>query len=262
LVLLGDPQQLDQPQKAVHPDGVDVSALGHLLGEAATMPPELGIFLEETWRLAPPLCELTSELFYDGQLRSIPGLERQRLVGTEGFDGAGPWWCPVEHAGRTNWAAEEIESVASLVSRLLVPEARWVDRHGVERPLRGDDILVVAPFNAHVTRLIERLPAVRVGTVDKFQGQEAPVVIYTMATSSAEDAPRGMEFLFSLNRFNVATSRARGAVIVVASPRLLDADCRTPRQMQLANALCRFVEKAQRIPTNRDSDPPPGSTRR
>lgn len=110
-------------------------------------------------------------MFYDGQLRSIDGLERQRLVGTQGFDGAGLWWNPIEHSGRTNWAGEEIDAVAELVGRLLVPGARWVDRHGVERPLTGDDVLVVGPFNAHVTRLIERLPAIRIGTVDKFQGQ-------------------------------------------------------------------------------------------
>ena len=110
--------------------------------------------------------------------------------------------------------------------------------------MTGEDILVVAPYNAQVNRLAERLAStgVRVGTVDKFQGQEAPVVIYSMATSRPEDAPRGMEFLYSLNRLNVATSRARCAAIVVASPRLFEPECRTPRQMKLANALCRYRE--------------------
>ena len=110
-------------------------------------------------------------------------------------------------------------------------------------PLRVEDILVVAPYNAQVRRLIETLPTdARVGTVDKFQGQEAPVVIYSMATSSIDDAPRGLDFLFSLNRLNVATSRAQGLVIIVCSPELLKARCRTPEQMRLAGALCRFVE--------------------
>jgi uncharacterized protein len=111
------------------------------------------------------------------------------------------------------------------------------------------DILVVAPYNAHVALLGERLGPrdVRVGTVDRFQGQEAPVVIYSLATSSPEDAPRGMEFLYSLNRLNVATSRARCACILVASPRLFEPECQSPRQMRLANAICRYVEVARTV---------------
>ncbi len=112
----------------------------------------------------------------------------------------------------------------------------------------ADDILIVAPYNAQVSDLGRRLRKARVGTVDKFQGQEAPLVIYSLTTSSPEDAPRGMEFLYSLNRLNVATSRARAAVVVVGSPRLLEPECRTPRQMQLANALCRYAELAQILP--------------
>ena len=112
--------------------------------------------------------------------------------------------------------------------------------------MAGNDVLVVAPYNAHVSRLAERLKSTgaRVGTVDKFQGQQAPVVIYSMATSRPEEAPRGLEFLYSLNRLNVATSRAQCAVIVVASPHLFVPDCSTPRQMKLANALCRYRELA------------------
>ena len=117
--------------------------------------------------------------------------------------------------------------------------------YGATHPLRLNDILIVSPYNAQVYKLIQRLPGARIGTVDKFQGQEAPVVIYSMATSSPEDAPRGMEFLYSANRFNVATSRARCACILVASPRLFEPDCRTPRQMKLANVFCRFLELAK-----------------
>ncbi len=137
--------------------------------------------------------------------------------------------------------------MAALLDRLLAPGAQWVDAQGLARPLRPADVLIVAPYNAHVNRLTDAFGArgVRVGTVDKFQGQEAPVVIYAMATSSPDDAPRGMEFLYSLNRLNVATSRARCAAFVMASPRLLQPECRTPRQMRLANALCRFVEMAR-----------------
>ena len=163
------------------------------------------------------------------------------------LDGAGVWWLPVPHEGNQNWSAEEIEAVTALVDRLVAPGAQWIDARGVARQLEPRDILVVAPYNAHVNRLSDRLSArgVRVGTVDKFQGQEAPVVIYAMAASSPDDAPRGMEFLYSLNRLNVATSRAKCAAFVVASPRLLQPDCRTPRQMRLANALCRFVEMSR-----------------
>jgi uncharacterized protein len=244
MVLLGDPQQLEQPQKGSHPDGVDVSALEHVLGGAATMPTERGLFLPTTWRLHPEICAFTSEVFYDGKLESRSGLDRQRLVGTDGFDGAGLWWAPVAHDGNQNASPEEVDAVLAIVDRLLGSRACWEDADGVVRPLAPADLRVVAPYNAQVNRLTERLGSrgVPVGTVDKFQGQEAPIVIYSMATSRPEDAPRGMEFLFSLNRLNVATSRARCAAIVVGSPCLLEPSCRTPRQMQLANALCRYVE--------------------
>jgi superfamily I DNA and/or RNA helicase len=246
LVLLGDPQQLEQPQKGTHPDGVSVSALEHVLGGAKTMPVEQGIFLPETWRLAPAVCAFTSEMFYEGKLHPRPNLENQRLVGTVGFDGAGLWWIPVGHDGNQTSSPEEVEVVGRVIERVLAPGAYWVDSGGMSRALTASDVLVVAPYNAHVNRLSERLGTlgIRVGTVDKFQGQQAPVAIYSMATSRPEDAPRGMEFLYSLNRLNVATSRARCAAILVASPALLEPECRTPRQMQLANALCRFRELA------------------
>ncbi|MGE3274963.1 MAG: TM0106 family RecB-like putative nuclease [Vicinamibacterales bacterium] len=249
LVLLGDPQQLSQPSKGSHPDGVSVSALEHVLGGQKTMPPDRGIFMAETFRLAPKVCTFTSELFYEGRLQPKAGLECQELAGTDGLDGAGLWWWPVEHDGNQNWSMEEVEATAALVSRLLRDGARWVNQHGATVPLTAADLRVVSPFNAQVNRLKERLDFMEafVGTVDKFQGQTCAVVIYSMATSRPEDAPRGMEFLYSLNRLNVATSRARCAAIIVGSPRLLEPECRTPRQMQLANALCRFRELAREM---------------
>src|SRR5207249_5127761 len=111
--------------------------------------------------------------------------------------------------------------------------------------LRLNDVLIVSPYNAQVYKLTQRLPGARIGTVDKFQGQEAPVVIYSMATSSPEDAPRGMEFLYSANRFNVASSRARCACILVANPRIFQLDCRTPHQMRLASVYSRYLEMAR-----------------
>jgi uncharacterized protein len=268
LVLLGDPQQLDQPQKGSHPDGVDVSALAHVLAGHRTMPADRGGFLTHTYRLAPAICRFTSEVFYEGKLDPRSGLDAQRLIGAGPFDGAGLWLVEVPHDGNRSASDEEVGVVEQLVRALLEPGVQCVEvdqATGAARPPRqmtARDILVVSPYNSQVSRLQERLekpdvgrdfseggagfspPDISVGTVDKFQGQEAPVVIYSMATSSPDDAPRGMEFLFSLNRLNVATSRAKCACIVVASPRLFEPDCRTPRQMQLASALARYRELA------------------
>jgi superfamily I DNA and/or RNA helicase len=244
MVLLGDPQQLEQPLRGSHPEGADVSALEHMLAGAKTIPPDRGLFLEKTWRLHPKLTEFTSEVFYEGRLQSQEGLENQHIEGHRSFGEAGLYYLPVEHQGNQNSSEEEVEAIAGLVGSLTEPNIRWVDDKGNSRSLQLGDILVVAPYNTQVSDLSVRLPNARVGTVDKFQGQQAPVVIYSMTTSSPEDAPRGMEFLYSLNRLNVATSRAQAMVIVVASPRLLEPECHTPRQMQLANALCRYAELA------------------
>lgn len=246
VVLLGDPQQLEQPRKGTHPDGVGISALEHILSGHETIPPDRGIFLAETWRLSPDICRFTSELFYESRLTSRPGLEQQHLSGLDGLPASGVALVPVFHDGNRNHSEEEVEEVARLVQVLTRPGVTWTDGAGATHQMKGTDILVVAPYNSHVTRLTERLAEtkVRVGTVDKFQGQEAPVVIYSMATSRPEDAPRGMEFLYSLNRLNVATSRARCLAIVVASPHLFEPDCHSSRQMKLANALCRYRELA------------------
>ena len=156
---------------------------------------------------------------------------------------------PVTHQGNQNCSPEEVDAAVKVVSLLLRDGAQWIDDKGVPHPLCPADILVVAPYNAQVALLGEKLQSrgVRVGTVDKFQGQQAPIVIYSMATSTPEDAPRGMEFLYSLNRLNVATSRARCACILIVSPRLLEPECKSPRQMQLANALCRYAEMANTV---------------
>jgi predicted RecB family nuclease len=244
LVLIGDPQQLERPLKGSHPPGAEKSALEHLLGERKTIPESLGLLLPETWRLHPKICQFTSELFYDGRLASQDLTAHRVIEGHHWFSGAGLWFVPVAHAGNRNSAAEEVEAVVKIVETLLSPGVRWYEALGNSRPIRLDDILVVAPYNPQVADLSMRLPDARIGTVDKFQGQQAPVVIYCLTTSSAEDAPRGMEFLYSLNRLNVATSRAMSTVIVVGNPGLLEPDCQNPRQMRLANALCRYRELA------------------
>jgi uncharacterized protein len=246
LVLVGDPQQLEQPIQGSHPEGADVSALDHALEKHKTVPAGRGLFLDETWRLHPRICAFTSEAFYEGRLKARAGLERQALEGPL-FSGAGLWHVPVEHEGNQSSSPEEVEIVVRLLDA-LIQDTAWIDEHGARRALALDDVLVVAPYNAQVFDLARRMPrGARIGTVDRFQGQEAPVVIVSMATSTPQDAPRGMEFLYSLNRLNVATSRARAACILVANPRLFEPECQSPRQMKLANAFCRYWEIAETV---------------
>ena len=263
LVLLGDPQQLDQPLKGSHPPGAERSALAHLLAgdpgqpSHATMPPERGLFIEKTWRLHPDVCAFTSEVFYESKLTPEPGRERQTVHGESPaprrdvapLTGAGIRWLPIDHTANNVDSPEEAAEIARLLGELFdaATRASWTNATGQEAALRAEDVVVVAPYNAHVDRISAALRAtglggVRVGTVDKFQGQQASISIYAMGSSSPEDAPRGMEFLYSLNRLNVATSRARCVAAVVASPALVRVACQTPRQMRLANALCRLVE--------------------
>lgn len=241
VVLLGDPRQLDQPMKGSHPEGTDRSALDHLLNAKKTIAPDQGLFLDETWRLHPTICKFTSELFYEDKLHARPGLERQRIVGGPA-SGSGLRFIPVHHVGNTNCSIEEAKIVGDLVDRILAERSTWITSSGDERPVQLTDILIITPYNAQVYELKRRLPGARVGTVDKFQGQEAPIAIYSLATSSHAEAPRGMEFLYSLNRLNVATSRARCISFLVCSRQIFQAECRNPRQMQLANAFCRYLE--------------------
>jgi uncharacterized protein len=247
VVLLGDPQQLDQPTQGSHPEGTDVSALAHILGGEPAIPPDRGLFLAETWRLHPSICDFTSEVFYAGKLKPRAGLERQVIKGS--VNGSGLRYLSVAHTGNQNCSPEEAVAVSDLIQSMLASGATWVDAEGQEKPLTLHDIMVITPYNAQVFEIQQRLPGSRVGTVDKFQGQEAPIAIYSTATSSPADAPRGMEFLYSLNRLNVATSRARCMSILVSSPQLFEAECRTPRQIQLANAFCRYLEMAEHLDT-------------
>jgi uncharacterized protein len=244
LVLLGDPQQLPQIQQGIHPADAGRSALEHLLRDAATVTGDRGIFQERTYRMHPAVCAYISELAYDGRLRSADGRERQ-AVASDGLHGAGLRYIPVEHHDNAQASPEEAEAIKREVE-LLLAGGTFTDHEGQTRPLMPADILVVAPYNMQVRCLRECLPAgVDVGTVDKFQGREAPVVFFSMASSSGEDVPRGLEFLFSKNRLNVAISRARALAVVVCSPALLHARCSSLEQMRRVNNLCRFVEDAR-----------------
>ena len=257
LALLGDPQQLAQPSQAVHPPGAGVSALEHILGDHVTMPADAGLLLDRTWRMHPRLSRFTSDAFYEGKLESVEGqgLERQEIRGQDSLPrllpllsrgGAGLRVVEVDHEGNANASAEEASEVACIVRDLL--GCRWRNKDAVEQVIGPREVLVITPYNAQIRAIKDALaamgcpPGVRVGTVDKFQGREAPVAIYSMATSSAEEASRGLEFLYDPHRLNVATSRARAMAIIVASPLLVQVSCQTPRQMFLANTLCRAWE--------------------
>lgn len=244
LVLLGDPRQLDQPMQGSHPEGTDTSALDHVLEGAQTIRAEQGLFLDETWRLHPKICAFTSEQFYESKLHARPGLERQSVTGGPAT-GSGLRFISVEHVGNHNCSPEEADVIADLVNGILSSGATWTDAAGIEKPIGLAQILIITPYNAQVYEIQQRLPGARIGTVDKFQGQEAPIAIYSMATSSHADAPRGMEFLYSLNRLNVAASRARCLSFLVCSPEVFEAECRNARQIQLTNAFCRYLELAE-----------------
>lgn len=243
LILLGDPQQLEQPQRGAHPEGSDVAALTYLLDGQPTMPEGRGLFLGTTRRMHPTTTAFTSEQFYEGKLHALAGLENQVITEAGKFDGAGLFYVPVAHTGNQNKSLEEVEAIDGMVRQLL--KGSWTNAKGETRALTPDDILMVAPYNAQVSALQEKMLGFRIGTVDKFQGQEAPVVIYSMTSSSVADAPRGMSFLFSPNRLNVATSRAKSVCILVATPKLLEPECNSIDQMKWANSLCRYLDLAE-----------------
>ncbi len=256
LVLLGDPNQLPQVSQGLHPPGADASALAHLLAGQATLPDSLGLFIDETRRMHPAITAFVSELFYEGRLKAHPNTHHQRIDGPPPLGGTGVRFWPVEHVGNGQRSREEAELVADIIVDLLA--RTWIDEQGARRPIELADILVVAPYNAHVAALAAavegRLRALgrpdfalardRIGTVDKFQGREGAVAIYSLAASSAEEAPRGIGFLFDRHRLNVAISRARALAVVVGSPELLRVRARTAEEVRLASAVCRLVELA------------------
>lgn len=242
LILLGDPQQLDQPTRGTNPDGVGVSALEHVLAGRQTIVTIRASSYPKPGGCTPDVCTFCSELFYEGKLQPVESCARQTLISSHPVSGFGLRSFPVAHTGNTSSSIEEADAVAGLVASILATDASWIGRPGESKQLAQDDILIITSYNAQVLELQKRLPGARIGTVDKFQGQEAPISIYSMATSSHADAPRGMDFLYSGNRLNVANSRAKCLAILVASPSLVDAECKTPKQMQLANAFCRYLE--------------------
>jgi len=250
IVLLGDQMQLGQPIQGVHPDESGLSALDFLLEGRATIPPDRGVFLATTWRMHPDVCRFISDAVYESRLYPEPKNAEQRLILASDAHPAlrptGLVFVPAIHDACAQRSEEEAEIVLSLYQSLLAQ--RYRDREGQEYPMSAENILVVAPYNMQVNLLRRTLPeGARVGTVDKFQGQEAEAVIVSMTTSNGDTLPRYIEFLYSKNRLNVAISRARSLALLVASPALADIPCATVEQMGLVNLMCKgmTVNKSQ-----------------
>ncbi len=244
IVLVGDQMQLGQPVKGVHPGEAGLSVLEFLLGENSTIAPEQGIFLDRTYRLGPGICRFVSAAFYDGKLAPHENTSR-RILDLRGSNlpSEGLVLASANHEGCSQKSVEEGELVRTLYSELL--DQPFKDLNGSVRPVNREDILVVTPYNVQVNCLRSLLPeGARVGTVDKFQGQEAPIVLISMVTSSAEDLPRNVEFLYSKKRLNVAISRAQCLAVIIVNSGLLEISCRTVEQMKLANTFCLLEEYA------------------
>ena len=236
IVLVGDPRQLPQVIQGAHPEPANLSCLEWMLGDHATIPPDRGIFLSITRRMHPKICQFISEQVYEGRLTSHPDTELQKVSGTS-LPEAGVYWMPVEHSGNSQRSDEEIIAIKTTIDKLL--SGNWTDKHGETRSIKKSDVIVVAPYNAQVNALRSALPSdVRVGTVDKFQGQEAPICLVSMTASSADDAPRGLDFLLSINRINVAISRAKGLALVFGTQRLREVKCETIEKVKMINTLC------------------------
>nr|MBA3656615.1 AAA family ATPase [Gemmatimonadaceae bacterium] len=254
IVLIGDQMQLSQVSKGIHPAKSGVSALEHLLCGHATVPPERGILLNVTRRLHPSICSFISDAVYEGRLEPHESTAKRFIIAgkttTNGIRESGIAFIDVDHEGNGQCSEEEVEAVKAAYSALL--KRKWNDGAEV-RSLKKEDILVVTPYNMQVNLLKAALPAgARVGTVDKFQGQEAAVVLVSMATSSGEELPRNIEFLFSRQRLNVAISRAQCLAMVFASPRLLEVSCKSIEQVKLVNTLCWAKEYAGQLPSGID----------
>jgi uncharacterized protein len=246
-VLLGDPLQLPQVTQTKHPGDVGASVLAHLLGdELRPVAPERGVLLTDSYRMHPDVCGFISDLLYESRLRSAERRERQTVT-SPGLSGTGLRYLPVAHAGNSQRSEEEAARIVAEIGLLRRGTVRDVD--GQTRPLAERDIIVVTPYNAQVRLLRRALDEagyadVEAGTVDKFQGREAYVVFFSTAASNAEEAPRGVGFIFDRQRFNVAISRARALAVMVGSPALLDLRAGSVDQVRTINGVCRFLERA------------------
>lgn len=246
LVLVGDPQQLSQPSQTTHPDSAGNSAMEHILNGQQTIDEDIGILLDETRRMHPDICNFISEQFYNSRLTAHPTCKQQHVTQPHLATSHGLYFLPVEHEHNRTSSTEEAQAISHLYNQLLT--GTWVDDKGTTKPLTTHDIIVVTPYNSQVTELARHLPEnARIGTVDKIQGQGAAVVLMSLAASSSEDIPRGLDFLLEPNRLNVSISRAKAITILAANPRLAATPAKTITQMKLVNTLCRYIEYATHL---------------
>ena len=243
IILMGDQMQLGQPIQGSHPGESGMSILEYLLEGQATIPNDLGIFLPKTYRMHPDVCEIISSQVYEGKLVSADEALKHQLNLDDGLirHNTGVCHIAVKHDGNTQASDEEVEKIKELTDH-LIGQAYWPDEDGNVREITWDNILFVAPYNYQVNKLRATLGIqAKIGSVDKFQGQEAPIVILSMCSSNAAESPRGIDFLFSKNRLNVALSRAQALAVVVGNTNLENTSVQNLKQMELINFYCEIV---------------------
>ncbi len=247
IILMGDQMQLGQPSQGSHPGESGLSILDYLLHKTPTISDDMGIFLNKTYRMHSAVNQFISDAIYEGKLTASADNDRQRVHIPEGYKGildkeAGIITVPVMHHENTQASDEEIEQIVILANQLL--GRIYTDKKGKERCIGWKDIMFVAPYNHQVNKLKAALgKEAIVGSVDKFQGQEAPIVFLSMCASNANESPRGLNFLFDKSRINVAISRAKCMAIVVYSPALLEAAASSVEQLAMINLFCMLVNK-------------------
>jgi superfamily I DNA and/or RNA helicase len=233
IILMGDQMQLEQPIQGSHPENAGKSVLEFMLNDHAVIPDDKGIFLERTYRMHPDVFAPLSEIVYEGKLQADEPNKYQAITIPSPIritKQNGILSIPVSHQGKTQSSEEEFVFIQQLIDELKT--GSFIDKKQMERPITDNDILVVAPYNMQVNLLKDKLMGeIKIGTIDKFQGQEAPVVIISMAVSDVEDSPRGLDFIFDINRLNVAVSRAQALAIIVANNDLIKSSANSLEQM-------------------------------
>jgi len=259
IVLLGDQMQLEQPIQGSHPGECGQSSLEYLLQDRATIPENMGIFLGTTRRMHSDICEVISQAVYESRLTSHSDNDKQMLIApgqlsTTFSKRSGVVWIPVSHSGNTQSSDEEVLAIENLINLLL--KCCVADKQGAINVVTLNDILIVTPYNMQVRKIAARIPGSCVASVDKFQGQEAPIVILSMCASDGSSSPRGLDFLFSRSRLNVAISRAKTLAFVVGSPELVNTPFTSLKQMKLMSFFCQIVSagKSDNLMTIADDD--------